>query len=140
MSLWTRLWGNESTVIAKTRAPKYNNQIIHGVVPQENREEVILRHSALSLLHFRCFFFNHNFWSLFQSPLYTCYKLQFFTCWTSVGSFHVLHLNLSFWLVSSPHHVCTSASMLVQLVLAMFSWGTTPWIIWLLYKINPTII
>ena len=56
MSLWTRLCGNESTVIAKTRAPKYNNQIIHGVVPQENREEVIIRHSALSLLHFRCFF------------------------------------------------------------------------------------
>ena len=34
----------------------------------------------------------------------------FFTCWTSVGSFHVLHLHLSFWLVGT-RHAYTSVSM-----------------------------
>ena len=32
-------------------------------------------------------FFDHHLWSVFQSSLYTCYKLQFFTCCTSVGRF-----------------------------------------------------
>ena len=33
-----------------------------------------------------------------------------FTCWTSVGSFHVLHLHLPFWLVGTLH-ACASVSM-----------------------------
>ena len=35
---------------------------------------------------------------------------NFFNCWTSVGSFHVLHQHLSFWIVGTLH-TCTSVSM-----------------------------
>ncbi len=40
---------------------------------------------------------------------YTCYKLQFFSCYrSSVGSFHVLHQHLSFWLVGTYSCCCSS--------------------------------
>ena len=47
------------------------------------------------------------------------YKLQSFICRTSVVSFHVLHLHLSFWLVGSPH-ACTPAFMYLNLI-----WSTS---------------
>ena len=51
-----------------------------------------------------------TFYGLYFSHLYTYYKLQSFTCLTSVGIFHVLHLHLSFWLVGTLR-TCTSVPM-----------------------------
>ena len=47
----------------------------------------LLQHDIfLMLAHLRrSSFFDHHLWSIFQSSLYTCYKLQFFTC--SEGSY-----------------------------------------------------
>ena len=47
--------------------------------------------------------FSDHIYGVHFSHQHTYYKLQSFTCWTSVGSFHVLHLCLSFWLVGSLH-------------------------------------
>ena len=101
--------------------------------PRDNWNLLLLSFYVFLLALLVEYIFLEGLWPIFQSSIHiTLYNFfQILTCswWPSVGSFHVLHLHLSFWLMGTTNQDMARFEPGTTMVNQSPSRGATNWVI-----------